>query len=95
VRTVERSDRVQVRLDWKHALGGPPFRLPEGASSVVLLDAEGHWGAGLGQLPSMALPWSNFSEALGGLLHATPTPPARYRQSPFALYVSSILPRNG
>lgn len=43
VRSVERRDHIQVLLDWKRTLGGPPLRLPEGASSVVLLDAAGRF----------------------------------------------------
>jgi hypothetical protein len=43
IRDVERRDKVQVLLDWKKALREPPWNLPEKTSSVVLLDAQGHW----------------------------------------------------
>jgi hypothetical protein len=42
VQAVERREHVQVLLDWRRALAGPPFGLPDGRSSVVLLDASGH-----------------------------------------------------
>jgi hypothetical protein len=41
VRAIERRDRVPVLLDWKRTLGEAPWNLPDGTSSVVLLDAEG------------------------------------------------------
>jgi hypothetical protein len=43
IRDVEKRDKVQVLLDWKKVLREPPWSLPEGTSSVVLLDAQGHW----------------------------------------------------
>ncbi len=42
IRDVEERERIPVLVDWKRTMGAAPWRLPEGASSVVLLDAEGH-----------------------------------------------------
>jgi hypothetical protein len=42
VRELERRESVQLLLDWKRALSEPPLGLPDGRSSVVLLDASGH-----------------------------------------------------
>jgi hypothetical protein len=75
VRDVERRDSVLVLLDWKHALGGPPLRLPEGASSVVLLDAEGRFRqAWSGPVEGPAL--EQFFEVLGRLVEGRPPPAA-------------------
>ena len=41
VRDAERKDGVPVLVDWNRTLSSPPWSLPPGASSVVLLDAEG------------------------------------------------------
>jgi hypothetical protein len=74
VRAVERRDNVQVLLDWKHALGGLPLRLPEGASSVVLLDEEGHFiHAWSGAVEGAAL--EQFFEVLVRLVEASPASP--------------------
>jgi hypothetical protein len=43
IRDIERRDRVQILVDWKRALVDAPWRLPDEASSIVLLDADGHW----------------------------------------------------
>jgi hypothetical protein len=43
IRDVERRDKVQVLLDWKRTLVAAPWSLPDAASSVVLLDADGRW----------------------------------------------------
>ena len=75
VRTLERSDKVQVLLDWKHALAEAPFRLPEGTSSVVLLDAEGHLvQAWSGPVEGPAA--EQFFEVLGHLLDVSPAAPS-------------------
>jgi hypothetical protein len=71
VRAVERRDRVPVLLDWKRVLGEAPWSLPDGASSVVLLDAEGHLvRAWSGVVEGEAL--EQFFEELAKLLKATP-----------------------
>jgi hypothetical protein len=86
VRNVERRDNVQVLLDWKHALGGPPLRLPEGASSVVLLDATGRWvQAWSGPVEGPAL--AQFFEVLVRLVESSPDVPAPLTQSPFSPFV--------
>lgn len=41
VREAERKESVPVLVDWDRTLGAPPWSLPPGASSVVLLDADG------------------------------------------------------
>jgi hypothetical protein len=52
VRDAERKERVPVLVDWDHTLCAPPWSLPPEASSVVLLDADGHlvhaWSGPLG-----------------------------------------------
>jgi len=67
IRDVEERERIPVLVDWKRALGAAPWRLPEGASSVVLLDAEGHlvhgW-TGTVEGPDM----EEFFEMLGQLV---------------------------
>lgn len=71
IREVERRDHIQVLLDWKRTLGGPPLRLPEGASSVVLLDAEGRFvSAWTGTVEGPAL--EEFFAVLERLVAETP-----------------------
>lgn len=43
IRDIERRDKVQILVDWKRTLLDAPWSLPDAASSVVLLDADGRW----------------------------------------------------
>ena len=67
IRDVEDRERIQVLVDWKRTLGAAPWRLPEGASSVLLLDAQGrlvHGWTGAVEGPDM----EEFFELLGQLV---------------------------
>jgi hypothetical protein len=71
IREVERRERVRVLVDWKRALLASPWSLPEEASSVVLLDAEGRWvHAWSGPVQDRAL--EEFFQVLEQLLKAAP-----------------------
>jgi hypothetical protein len=76
IREVERRESVRVLVDWKRALVAPPWSLPDAASSVVLLDAEGHWvHAWSGPVQDKSL--EEFFETLERLVREAPGSPAR------------------
>ena len=67
IRDIERRDGVRILVDWRRALLAAPFSLPDAASSVVLLDAEGRWvHAWSGPLGERST--EEFFEALGRLV---------------------------
>jgi hypothetical protein len=57
VRTLGTSNDLEILLDWKGALSSPPFSLPRGACSVIVVDRGGRVASRrIGVVPEREIP---------------------------------------